>query len=117
MRYQDLFRLDGRLALVTGASSGIGAATARMLAEAGARVLAGYNRGAARAADIVAALPGAGHRAVHISLEDSATSRAVADEVARETGRLDILVNSAGFTQAVAHADLDALDDALFERV
>jgi len=115
--YQDLFRLDGKLALVTGASSGIGAATARMLAQAGASVLVGYNRGSDRADSVVAELPGAGHRTVHISLEDSQTARDAARMMEQDFGRLDILVNSAGFTRPVAHNDLEGLDDALFEAI
>ena len=54
---------------------------------------------------------------MHIVLEDSATMRKAADEVRAAYGRCDILVNSAGFTKPVPHANLDALDDALFDSV
>jgi 3-oxoacyl-[acyl-carrier protein] reductase len=109
--------LNGKVAVVTGASSGIGAATARMLAEAGAKVVIGYNSGEARAKGVVATLPGGGHRVQRIVLEDSATMRRAADDVRAAYGRCDILINSAGFTKPVPHANLDALDDALFDSV
>lgn len=109
--------LEGRVAVVTGGSSGIGAATVRRLAAGGARVVVGYNTGAERAAALVADLPGEGHRAMHLPMQDTATINAVAAEVRAAYGRCDILVNSAGFTRAVPHADLDALDDATFDRI
>ena len=83
----------------------------------GARVVVGYNKGEARAKEVVAALAGSGHRAQHIVLEDSATMRKAADDVRAAYGRCDILVNSAGFTKPVPHANLEALDDALFDSV
>lgn len=107
--------LNGKVAVVTGGSSGIGAATARMLADYGARVVVGYNAGAERARALVAELSGAGHRIAQIALEDSATMRRAAADIREAYGRCDILVNSAGFTKAVPHGDLDALDDALFD--
>ena len=107
--------LKGKVAIVTGASSGIGAAAARMLAAAGARVVVGYNSGEARAQGVVAELPGNGHRVQRIVLEDSSTMRKAAEDVRAAYGRCDILVNSAGFTKPVPHANLDALDDALFD--
>jgi 3-oxoacyl-[acyl-carrier protein] reductase len=109
--------LQGKVAVVTGASSGIGAAAARMLAEAGARVVVGYNSGEARAKDVVASLPGKGHSVQRVVLEDSSTMKKAADDVRAAYGRCDILVNSAGFTKPVPHANLDALDDALFDSV
>lgn len=109
--------LAARVAIVTGGSSGIGAATARCLAAAGARVVIGYNKGAERAAALVGALPGDGHRAMRLPMEDSAQIRAVAKAVEEAFGRADILVNSAGFTRLVPHADLDALDDDLIDAI
>jgi 3-oxoacyl-[acyl-carrier protein] reductase len=109
--------LTGKCALVTGGSNGIGAATVRMLAAAGARVLIGYNSSEERARKLLAELPGSGHAILKIALEDS-TSTAAAGKAARETfGRLDILVNSAGFTKPIPHANLDALDDAFMDRM
>jgi 3-oxoacyl-[acyl-carrier protein] reductase len=110
-------KLSGKVAVVTGASSGIGAASAKLFAEAGARVVVGYNRGADRANAVVASLKGSGHKAMHLPLEDTAQINKVAAAVKAEFGRCDILVNSAGFTRMVAHSDLDALDDDLIDRV
>ncbi len=109
--------LNGKVAVVTGASSGIGAASARLFAEAGARVVVGYNRGIDRANAVVAGLAGSGHKSMHLPLEDTAQINQVAAAVREEFGRADILVNSAGFTRMVAHSDLDALDDELIDQV
>jgi 3-oxoacyl-[acyl-carrier protein] reductase len=111
------YDLKGRIAVVTGGSNGIGAATARRLADAGATVVVGYNEGAARAEALVQALPGGGHLALRLPMADSAALQAAAAEVTAKLGRCDVLVNSAGTTRAVPHADLEALDDALIDRV
>src|SRR5262249_56869205 len=65
-------QLAGAVAIVTGGSSGIGAATVRRLAEAGAAIVIGYNKGEARAKALMAELPGSGHRALHLPMEDTA---------------------------------------------
>jgi 3-oxoacyl-[acyl-carrier protein] reductase len=109
--------LTGKIAVVTGASSGIGAASARLFAEAGARVVVGYNKGAERARAVVSGLAGEGHRATYLPLEDTARIREAAAETRESYGRADILVNSAGFTRMVAHHDLEGLDDALIDQV
>src|SRR5580698_9328336 len=109
--------LTGKVAVVTGASSGIGAASARLFAEAGARVVVGYNRGVDRANAVVAGLAGGGHKPVRLPLEDTAEINRVAAWVKDEFGRADILVNSAGFTQMVAHGNLDGLTDELVDSV
>src|SRR4030088_1973986 len=109
--------LGGKVAVITGASSGIGAASAKLFAEAGARVVVGYNRGVERANAVIDGLAGSGHKAMHLPLEDSVQIRKVAAAVREEFGRADILVNSAGFTRMVAHHDLEALDDDLIDQV
>jgi 3-oxoacyl-[acyl-carrier protein] reductase len=109
--------LTGRVALVAGGSGGIGAATARRLAQAGATVWVGYNRGADKAAEIARDLPGKDHRSVHLPMENSAAIDAAVAAIEQAHGRLDILINSAGFTRAVPHADLAALDDATIDAV
>lgn len=110
-------RLAGQFALVTGGSSGIGAAVVRKLADAGATIIIGYHAGERRAVDLRRCLPGDGHMTVRLPLEDVGEIRAVAARLSDQIPRLDILVNSAGFTQPIAHADFDTLDDALFERI
>jgi 3-oxoacyl-[acyl-carrier protein] reductase len=109
--------LAGKVAFVTGASSGIGAATARSLAESGATVVAGYNTGADRAAALIESLRGNGHMALRLRLEESRTADSAAANVRGTLGRCDILVNSAGFTRPIPHGNLDALDDATMDAV
>ncbi len=114
--------LKGRIALVAGGSNGIGAATVKALAEMGARVIVGYHSGEDRARTLAGSLPWnmpgeTGHGIVRLALEDAAQIRGALADLAKETPRLDILINSAGFTTPVAHADLVKLDDDLYERV
>jgi 3-oxoacyl-[acyl-carrier protein] reductase len=111
----DAHSLRGKVAVVTGGSNGIGAATVRLLAAEGATVYVGYNKGLDRAEKLIGALPGNGHKPVHIVLEDSGTIRAAAKTVGDAHGRADIVVNSAGFTRPVPHGDLDALTDELMD--
>ncbi len=117
MTSQVIGDLTGKVALVAGGSGGIGAATARRLAEAGATVWIGYNQGADRAAEVLRGLPGSGHRTVHFPMEDSAAINRAIAAVRDGSKRLDILVNAAGFTKAVPHADLEALDDSTIDSV
>jgi 3-oxoacyl-[acyl-carrier protein] reductase len=111
--------LEGRLALVVGGSGGIGAASARLLAGAGARVVVTHtDRSAEAAASLARSLPGAGHLALPADVADSASLLALRDAVRAQCGEaLHVLVNAAGFTKPVPHADLDALDDALIDRM
>jgi 3-oxoacyl-[acyl-carrier protein] reductase len=94
----DLFKLTDRTALVTGASSGIGAATAEVLAERGARVALGYHRNRKGAEDTVARIRAAGGTAVAFQADvrvAADVTRLVAQAV-DAVGPLDILVNNAG---------------------
>jgi 3-oxoacyl-[acyl-carrier protein] reductase len=109
--------LAGKVAVVTGASGAIGAATSHRLAQAGATVIVGYNSKPERAASVVASLAGSGHRAMRIPMLETPVIREVAGTVERDFGRCDVLVNSAGFTRMVAHPDLEALDDALIDAI
>jgi 3-oxoacyl-[acyl-carrier protein] reductase len=108
-------KLTGKVAVVTGGSSGIGAAAVRMLASEGCAVAVCYNKGEERAKRLLAELPGTSHSAFALSLQDSPTVHSLAEQLRERYGRVDILVNSAGYTQPVAHADLDALTDELFD--
>ncbi|SPA01768.1 putative Short-chain dehydrogenase/reductase (SDR) [Cupriavidus taiwanensis] len=106
--------LSGKVAVILGGSGGIGLAASTMLARLGASiVLAG--RDADKAASAAAALPAGNHLAAVAEIGDSASLRQLADTASHHYGRVDILVNSAGFTRPIPHADLDALDDALID--
>lgn len=109
--------LRRKVAVVTGATGGIGSATARRLAESGCSVVVGYNSREAEAQKIVTDLPGSGHRAARMPMENSAALRDVATMVETVYGRCDVLVNSAGFTRLVPHSDLDALTDELIDAI
>ena len=106
----DSFRLDGKVALVTGASAGLGAAVAAALAEAGADVAC---HGNSRAPDATCAhVERAGRRAlgVHGDLSDRETPRRLVEQTLEHFGRLDILVNNAGIirrTQALEYSEED----------
>ena len=102
--------LAGKIALVTGASSGIGAATAVALAAAGATVAISARR-ADRLAELVAKIEATGGKALALPddmMNEAEAIQAVEDTVAR-FGRIDILVNSAGVMQAggIEQADMD----------
>ncbi|HEX5583450.1 3-oxoacyl-[acyl-carrier-protein] reductase [Gaiella sp.] len=84
--------LDGKLALVTGGSRGIGRAIALELGRAGAQVVLSYRSGREEAEAVAAEIGG---RAVEADVSDSASAKALVDE----TGELDILVNNAGLTR------------------
>jgi len=89
--------LDGKVALVTGGSRGIGAAVVARLAEDGADVAFTYLRNADRAGDVVERVKSAGRRAMAVRADsaDAAAVKDAVDQVAAEFGRLDILVNNA----------------------
>jgi NAD(P)-dependent dehydrogenase (short-subunit alcohol dehydrogenase family) len=98
----DMFRLDGRVAIVTGASSGLGAVFARALAQAGADVALGARR-ADRLTETQQAVEAAGRRALAVRTDVSVPEdcQALVDAAMAEFGRVDILVNNAGVGTAV----------------
>ncbi len=112
--------LEGRVALVVGGAGGIGAATSRMLADAGAQVAVTHldrPELASAAADLIGTLSGPAHAAFPADVADTPSLIELRDAIQQRYGRLDILINAAGFTKPVPHADLDALDDELIDRM
>jgi 3-oxoacyl-[acyl-carrier protein] reductase len=91
-------KLSGKVAVVTGASKGIGAATAKHLAAAGASVVVNYSSSKTSADKVVAEITAAGGKAIvlHASVSKQAEVERLFAEAAKELGQLDILVNNAG---------------------
>ncbi len=91
-------KLEGKIALVTGGSRGIGAAIAKRLAADGANVAITYTKGAAAAASVVKEIERAGQKAIAIQADaaDADAVNAAVEKTVATYGRLDILVNSAG---------------------
>lgn len=102
--------LDGRIALVTGGSRGIGRAIVEALAKDGAKVAFIYNSNKAAADEVVAALTEAGHevKAIQADVKCKETSEKVVADIVEEWGSLDILVNNAGIIRDGLLATMDA---------
>ncbi len=88
--------MSGRAVLITGASRGIGRATALRFADAGDRVAVHHRDSADLAARLAAELPGTGHVVVQADLADSDAVQAMVDQAADTLGGIDVLVNNAG---------------------
>lgn len=105
-----------KTAVVIGATGGIGSAIAHRLASDGFAVVVGFHAAADRAAEVVAELPGSGHRSAQVSvLEPASLQKMVADLA--DVRSVEVLVNCAGVTRPVAHDDLDGLDDGLIDEI
>lgn len=111
-------RLEGQVALVTGASRGIGRAIAVALASEGAMVVVDYNGSAARAEEVVDQIrkDGGKAEALQCNVADHSACKTMIDDVIGRFGRLDILVNNAGITRdgllmKMSEEDFDAVID------
>jgi 3-oxoacyl-[acyl-carrier protein] reductase len=112
--------LGGKVILIVGGAGSIGAASARQFAHLGARIAIAHRdlpEETAAASALVGSLEGEGHIALVADVAQTATLTAMRAELERRYGRLDVLVNAAGFTRPVPHADLDGLDDDLIDRM
>lgn len=109
--------VQGAVAVVTGGAGGIGSVICAKLAEAGMQVVVGYGRSSEAARKLAESLPGKSHSARPAPVTDSTAMKALAESVARDYGRCDVLVNCAGTTRFVPHADLDGLDDELINTI
>ena len=107
--------LKGRVALVTGSSSGIGAAVATTLAQRGASVVVNSASSVAAGQQLAADLPDATY--VQADVSDPASAERLVAAAIDRYGRLDIVVNNAGTTAVIPHHDLDAATNEIWERI
>lgn len=107
--------LKGKVAIVTGSSSGIGQAVATALAGEGVSVVINSSRSAAAGQAVADGLPGAMYAAADIADDDAC--QALVAAVIERYGQLDILVNNAGTTEVIAHSDLTAATDEIWRRI
>ena len=119
-RFAEVVGMDpeGKVALITGGGTGIGRATALLLAQHGADIAVNFSRSETEAQNTVMDIEKLGRRAIKIRADvaDNSAVTAMVETVLRQLGRLDILVNSAGWTRFADFKDLDALDDEAWDR-
>jgi len=107
--------MTARVAIVTGGSSGIGAATVRELSKRGWRVAVNFSKDPVKAKKLASACKDA--FIVQGDVSEDADCRRVAKEVLAQCGRIDALVNSAGTTKFVKHSDLEGLSAQDFQDI
>ena len=112
------FRLDGHVALVTGAAQGIGRATAEALAAAGAHLIVS-DRQADKLRGVVSALEGRGHKAVSAPADvtDRTQVRGMIEQGLKAFGAIDILVNNAGGSGNIGVEQIEDVPEALWDEI
>jgi len=107
--------LDGRVALVTGSSSGIGEAIARLLSLHGANLVVNSSSSVSQGENVAAALP-TDSIYVRADISEPLQCRGLVEAAMDRFGRIDMLVNNAGWTSQVDHTDLEGLTEEIFRR-
>jgi 3-oxoacyl-[acyl-carrier protein] reductase len=112
-------RIEGKAAIVTGAGTGVGRATSLRLAAQGCSVLVNYSRSRDAAEAVAAEVEKQGVKALAFQADVAvdAECRAMVREAERAFGQLDVLVNNAGTTTFIPHADLDAVEPDNWRRI
>jgi 3-oxoacyl-[acyl-carrier protein] reductase len=112
-------RLKGQVALVTGGGTGIGRGISLAFAREGATVVLSFQKSRDKAEETVRQIRQDGGHAVALQgdVRREADCKRLVDGAVREGGRLDVLVNNAGWTTPVPHGDLDALTDEIWKKV
>ncbi len=116
--YCVIMKLKDRVALITGAGTGIGRAIAELFAREGARVAVNYHRSREAAEEVVSQIRSSGGAAISVAADVSKESevRAMVNLVHGEFGRLDVLVNNAGWSTRIPHDKLEELTDEVWDR-
>src|SRR5262245_44147938 len=112
-------QVHGKAALITGGGTGVGRATALQLAKLGCSVVVNYSRSRDEAEQTVAEIVPLGVRALALQADvaNDAEVRAMVARAVQELGRLDILVDNAGTTRFIGHADLEKVTDEDWDRI
>ncbi len=107
--------ITGKTVLVTGSSSGIGEAVARRFAQDGASVVVNSARSVEAGEAVADSLPGATY--VQGDISDADDCERIIAQTVSQFGRLDVLINNAGTTEVIPHADLESVTDELWHRI
>jgi len=111
-------KLQNKVALVTGGGTGMGRAICKLFASEGAKVVVNYRASREAAEEVVSSITSAGGEAIPIATDvsDEAQVRAMIEQIDQRWGRLDVLVNNAGWSKLTPHDKLDELSDEIWDR-